>query len=236
MDQSDIQNIFESNGGEFLTLPHKISKKLETTYGFLFDWDGVFNSGKKGTEFSSTFSEIDSVGINLLQFGFWLKYSRIPFIGIIADRISESALELTKREHYNAIYVSFKYRKDALHHIQETANIRPNQIAFVINDVLDLSAVELTGLSFLIGRKSSPLFRQYIKDKDLVDYISSQRGDLNAVREICELTLGLNGNFNEVLQERVAYGNAYQAFVEERAKIEPRFYHKVEKKIIETIL
>lgn len=231
-----IQQLFEQFGGVFLTPAPKIAKKLENIHGFLLDWDGVFNSGKKGAEFPSTYSETDSMGLNLLRFSYWLRYKKIPFTGIVTNQINESAFQLAKREHYNAVYLSFKYKKEALSHMNETLGIRPSQVAFVMDDVLDLSAAEQAGLSFLVGRKSSPLFMNYIREKDLVDYISYQRGDLNAVRELCELIMGLTDTFEETIEQRVAHTDEYLMFIEERDKIESKFYHKVDRKIIETVI
>lgn len=236
MKPEDIQELFEQYGGVFLTPASKIAKKLDNIHGFLLDWDGVFNSGKKGAEFPSTYSETDSMGINLLRFSYWLRYKKIPFTGIVTNQISESAFQLAKREHYNAVYHSFKYKKEALTHMNETLGVKPSQVAFVMDDVLDLSAANQAGLSFLVGRKSSPLFLKYIQDKDLVDYISFQRGDLNAVRELCELMMGLTGNYEDTIEQRVSYSDEYQLFVEERDEIESKFYHRVERKIIETVI
>ncbi len=236
MKPESIQELFEKNGGIFLTQASKIAKKLDNIHGFLFDWDGVFNSGKKGAEFPSTYSETDSLGINLLRFSYWLRFQKIPFTGIVTNQISESAFQLAKREHYNSVYLSFKYKKEALTHMADTPGIRPSQVAFFMDDVLDLSAAEQTGLSFLVGRKSSPLFLNYIQEKDLVDYITYQRGDLNAVREICELMMGLSGTFENTIEQRVEFSDSYQAYLEERDKIESKFYHKVDRKIIETVI
>jgi 3-deoxy-D-manno-octulosonate 8-phosphate phosphatase (KDO 8-P phosphatase) len=88
----------------------------------------------------------------------------------------------------------------------------------------------------MVGRKSSPLFMNYIREKDLVDYISYQRGDLNAVRELCELVMGLTDTFEDTIQQRVSASEEFQAFLEERDEIESKFYHKVDRKIIETVI
>ncbi|MGD9493166.1 MAG: hypothetical protein AB7V36_07405 [Bacteroidales bacterium] len=231
-----IQELFEKHGGVFMTPAPKIAKKLENIHGFLFDWDGVFNSGKKSSEFPSTYSETDSLGINLLRFSYWLRYKKIPFVGLVTNQITESAFDLAKREHYNAVYVNFKSKKEAFTHMNDTFNLRPTQVAFIMDDVLDLSAADVAGLSFMVGRKSSPLFMNYVHEKDLVDYISYQRGDLNAVRELCELMMGLTDTFEETIQQRVSVSDEFQAFLEERDEIESKFYHKVDRKIIETVI
>lgn len=231
-----IQKIFESYGGIFMTPASKIAKKLENIRAFLFDWDGVFNSGKKGVEFTSTYSETDVLGINLLRFSYYLRFKSLPFIAIVTNLVNESAFQLAKREHFNAVYLSVKNKKDALHHIQEVFEIRPSQIAFIMDDVLDLSAAGVTGLSFMVGRKASPLFTDYVKKNELVDYITFQRGDLNAVRELCELIVGLSGNFVQTIEERVKFSENYEAYHDLKEEIEAKFYHKVDKKIIETLI
>lgn len=236
MEPEGIQKLFEALGGKFLTPAAKIAKKLENTHGFLFDWDGVFNSGEKGAEMSSTYSETDSMGINLLRFSYWLKHGELPFMGIVTTQINESAFELAKREHFDAVYFTFKYKKEALTHIHEVHDIRANQMAFMMDDVLDISGAEIAGLSFMVRRSSSPLFAKYIEDKDLVDYITAHTGDQNSVREMCELIIGLSGTYEKVLEERVTFSENYQKFLDERDRIESKFYHKVDRKIIETII
>ena len=157
-------------------------------------------------------------------------------MGLVTNQISDSAFDLAKRENYNAVYVSFRSQKEVISHITDTFSLRPSQVAFVMDDVLDLSGAELAGLSFMVGRKSSPLFMNYIQQNDLVDYISFQRGDLNAVRELCELIIGLSGNYETTIEQRVAVSDEFLAFKENREEIESKFYHKVDRKIIETAI
>ena len=62
------QHIFESEGGEFITPPFVLMEKLKNIKAIVFDWDGVFNEGVKGGGNHSGFSEIDSMGTNMLRF------------------------------------------------------------------------------------------------------------------------------------------------------------------------
>jgi 3-deoxy-D-manno-octulosonate 8-phosphate phosphatase (KDO 8-P phosphatase) len=64
---------FINLGGTFLTPPSRIKSSLANIKAFVLDWDGVFNDGRKTSETDSTFSEIDSMGINLLRFDYWLR-------------------------------------------------------------------------------------------------------------------------------------------------------------------
>jgi 3-deoxy-D-manno-octulosonate 8-phosphate phosphatase (KDO 8-P phosphatase) len=105
-----------------------------------------------------------------------------------------------------------------------------------MDDVLDVSAADLVGTSFLVRRSASPLFEMYVRDNELVDYITANTGNRNAVREICELVMGLLGKYNEVIEARLKFDEAYEEYTEYRDKIESRFYHKIDRKIIETII
>lgn len=162
--------------------------------------------------------------------------NKVPFIGIITDQVNESAFQLAKREHFDAVYFTFKYTREAVQHVNEQFNIKPSQIMFVMDDVLDVSAADLVGTSFLVRRSASPLFEMYVRDNELVDYITANTGNRNAVREICELVMGLLGKYNEVIEARLKFDEAYEDYTEYRDKIESRFYHKIDRKIIETII
>jgi len=236
MDTNNISEIFVKMGGSFLTPANKLAKKLENTQAIFLDWDGVFNSGEKGVEFPSSYNEIDSLGINLLRFALYRISNKVPFIGIITDQVNESAFQLAKREHFDAVYFTFKYTREAVQHVNEQFNIKPSQIMFVMDDVLDVSAADLVGTSFLVRRSASPLFEMYVRDNELVDYITANTGNRNAVREICELVMGLLGKYNEVIEARLKFDEAYEDYTEYRDKIESRFYHKIDRKIIETII
>jgi len=50
------------------------------------------------------------------------------------------------------------------------------------------------------------------------------------------LMMGLTDSFEETIQQRVAVSDEFQAFVEQRDEIESKFYHKVDRKIIETVI
>jgi 3-deoxy-D-manno-octulosonate 8-phosphate phosphatase (KDO 8-P phosphatase) len=229
-----VENLFRQIGGTFLTKPARLQQKTEKIQGFLFDWDGVFNSGIKSHTYASTYSEIDSMGINLLRFSYWLKTATVPFTGIITGQYNESAFELSKREHFNSVYFNFKSKNEALEQIAHLHNIKPSQILFVYDDVLDISIAKKCGLSVLINRKSSPLLTKYVKDNDVADYITGHKADENAIREICELIMGLNKDYETVLNERIAFSEKYQTYLEERNNIVSKFYHKSDKRIIET--
>jgi len=236
MTKGEIADIFKSTGARFISGPESIAKKIQNIRGLLFDWDGVFNSGTKSAASPSTFCEIDSMGINLLRFSIWLETRQIPFAGIITGQINDTAFELAKREHFNAVYFNFKSKKEALEHIKDEFNIRASQMVFVFDDVLDVSAAKHAGLSMLVNRLSSPLFTKYVIDSDLADYITGNTAENNAIREICELLMGLKGSYNDVLDKRISFSEEYREYLQQRSQISGTFYHRSDKKIIETII
>ncbi|MGD1841935.1 MAG: phosphatase [Thermonemataceae bacterium] len=216
--------LFEAIGGVFTTPPHTIVENLKKVKAFLFDWDGVFNTGYKGLTVGSPYAEADAMGTNLLRFTYWLQYGTLPFAAIITGQNNQAAFELAKREHFQAVYYGIKHKVEALQHLQANYQITPSQVAFSFDDVLDLSAADVVGLRFLIRRQASPLFMQYVKDKHLCDYITGSEGGAYGVREVCELLTGLQGMYEEVVTQRVAYQAAYQNYLSQRDQPTTHFY------------
>ncbi|MBN2616538.1 MAG: hypothetical protein JXR71_12670 [Bacteroidales bacterium] len=213
----EIQELFEGQGGEFISSPSFIQEKLKKIKAYIFDWDGVFNSGTKGKSRSSHYSEIDAMGTNMLRFGYWLGNNKaLPIVSIITGESNSSAIYLAEREHFNHIYFNFKNKAVAFEHLIKTYNLGPEEVAFCFDDILDLSITKQCGLRFMVGRKGSPLFHKYGIEKGHVDYISGQQGGNFAIREISELILGLSNQYDHALDERIAFGVHYAEYLKQR--------------------
>lgn len=222
-------------GGEFIISCTDMDTSLDRVKAYVFDWDGVFNAGTKGEGATSLFAEADSMGTNLLRFGHWLRTGELPVVAIITGQHNQSAFQLAQREHFHTVYFRFHNKTDALSHIRQNFNIEPSQVAFFFDDALDLSAAALCGLRFLIRRPASILFSDYAKEKNLCDYISANDGANYAVREICELLLAVKGQFSQVLDERVSFGETYSKYLHQRNAIETAFWEKTGDGILEYI-
>lgn len=222
----NIEDIFSNLGGEFITPYSDIKEKLKHIKAYLFDWDGVFNTGIKGEKTSSTYTEPDSMGTNLLRFGHFLKNNELPLFGIITGQTNPSAFQFSKREHLHVVYYNLLNKIEALNHIQTTQHIQPDQVAFVFDDVLDLSIANHCGLRFLIKRGAGPLFETYVKEKGFCDYITANSGSQNGVREVCELILGISGGFSDVVDNRVEFSNKYHMYISKRNSVSTAFYTK----------
>jgi 3-deoxy-D-manno-octulosonate 8-phosphate phosphatase (KDO 8-P phosphatase) len=215
----EIQQLFENQGGEFISSPSFIAKKLKTIKAYILDWDGVFNSGTKDESNSSPFSEVDSMGLNMLRLGYWLGNNKeLPRMAIITGENNKTAIKLAEREHFNHIYFSFKNKAVAFDHLLETYQLMPEEIAFCYDDVLDFPIAKKCGLKFMVGRKGSPLLRKYAIENQYCDYITGQTGGEFAVREIAELILGLLGQYETAIKERTDFSKLYTDYLTQRNK------------------
>jgi len=214
-----LEQEFVKLGGTFLTPPKQIISSLAFIKAFVFDWDGVFNDGRKTSDKDSTFSEVDSMGINLLRFDYWLRNNRLPLIFIVTGLNNQSATGFSIREHYDGIFHNIKNKREALESICNNYKIIASEIAFIFDDVLDIELAKLSGLSFFVGRRSNPLLTDYIKQKKICNYISAFSGENHAVREICELLIGLSGDYNRTLELRIQFKGEYEEFLNKRNAI-----------------
>jgi len=213
----EIANLFKRQGGEFISSPSFIQEKLKEIKAFIFDWDGVFNPGTKGEGISSTYTEADSMGTNLLRFGYWLgKNQELPVMAIITGENNHSAIKLAQREHFHHIYFKIANKAIALEHLLSSFNLKEHEVAFCFDDVLDFPIASKCGLKFMVRRDASPLFKQYAIKNKLCDYITGQPGGNHAVREVSDLVLGLTGQFNKVIKERTAFSELYTNYLAQR--------------------
>jgi 3-deoxy-D-manno-octulosonate 8-phosphate phosphatase (KDO 8-P phosphatase) len=229
----DLQSITSHFKGRFLTEPDELKQKLAKVKAYIFDWDGVFNNGQKDEHGSSPFNEVDAMGTNLLRFNHYLRTGDLPIVIVISGERNKAAFTLATREHFNAVYCSIKYKPEALDHLCEEHGIKPEEIAFMFDDVLDLSVAALAGVRIMVGRAANPLMIDYVKQQKSADYITGCDGNNSAVREAIELMMGVNGKYKETIEERMNFTDQYKKYLELRNKPEPYFYTSNKSKIVE---
>ena len=221
----DLIHLFEELGGEFVSPSSLFAKKWLKIKAFIFDWDGVFNTGIKGHETTSHFTEADSMGVNMLRFSFWLKNNHEQAItGIITGQNNQSALHFAEREHFNTVYMGKANKAEAFSDMCTRLHLKPEEVMYVFDDVLDLPIAEKAGLRMMINRYSSPLFYHHVKSEKLTDYITFNEGGENAVREVCELLIGMNDNYSDVMKKRSAFSGDYERYLNDRNKIESEIH------------
>ena len=224
---------FERAGGAFVVPPEEIVRRLEGIRAFVFDWDGVFNAGIKGEGASSRWSEADSMGQNLLRFGWWLRDGSLPVTAILTGQENPSAVQLARRERFQAVYQGFLDKGVALDHLLETYDLTEDQVAFVFDDALDLSVARRVGLRVLVRRAASPLFQRHVVSAADADYVTGREGGEHAVREVAELLLGLSGRYGQVVNDRSRFGPRYTAYFTQRQAQEVRWFRASESGVVE---
>lgn len=220
----DITEHFISLGGKFISKPELISEKLCSVKAFIFDWDGVFNNGEKQTNGSSNFSEIDSMGTNLLRFSYFLKNKKLPLTAVISGEKNETAFYFCERECFNYSFFRIPNKTDALKFICEKENIQPHEVAYFFDDVLDLSIAKICGVRVLVNRKANSLFLNFCIDNQLVDYLTAAESGNYAVREATELLIALNENFDSVINNRIDYTPDYASYIQNRRQVKTKFF------------
>ena len=226
MQPADIEKLFSSKGGTFRVSPFVFQQKLSNIKAFIFDWDGVFNTGTKGIGHTSGFSEPDAMGTNLLRFSHWLLTGALPSTTIITGEVNESAVALATREHFTSIYTKSKNKIESFHHFLNDQGLKGEEVAFVFDDVLDLGMAKLCGLKIQIHRHASSMLNEFIQRENLADYVTSCEGGSHAIREICELIIALRENYNETVINRMKFSTEYQTYLALRQQVETNVHEQ----------
>ncbi len=209
----ELATRFSQLGGVFLTPPETLAERLRAIRGLVFDWDGVFNVGAKGDGAPSTFGEPDSMGTNLLRYALWLRHGeQLPFTAVITGVDNPSARAFVQREHFHAICYNAKSKGEVLAELCARHGLRGEEVACVFDDVNDLAVAAACGVRVLVRRDASPLLQDYVARNGLCDYITGQPAERSAVREACELMLGLLGAFDRVVSSRIAWDEPYTRY------------------------
>lgn len=212
--------------GKFVDSELQVAAKLKNAKAFIFDWDGVFNNGFKQGQAGSGFSEVDSMGTNLLRFSHYLKTQQLPLTAIISGEKNESAQFFANREHFDFAFYKIAHKIDALNFICKEKNIEPDEVVYFFDDVLDLSIAKVCGLRIMISKNATTLFTNYCIQNQLVDYITANDGNNCGIRESCEMLMTLNGNFNDVLSIRTEMKPPYTEYINLRNSRETQVYTK----------
>lgn len=219
-----IYNQYKSKGAQFILPIEELTKRLKNIKAIIFDWDGVFHSGYKNENQSSTFSEADSMGVNMLRFAYYLINNKIPYSAIITGENNKTAFHWAEREHLDDVFYKIKDKVEILNWLSENKGIKKEEVLFSFDDILDLSMAKECGVRFLINRSASMSLHNYCIENKLCDYISFNDGGNHAVREISELTINLLGNWKTVLDERIKFNDLYAPYIKKRQEIKTDFY------------
>jgi 3-deoxy-D-manno-octulosonate 8-phosphate phosphatase (KDO 8-P phosphatase) len=195
--------------------PDVFIQKLRNVKALVFDWDGIFNDGRKG-QIPSSFSEIDSMGINMLRFGYYLLHEKNPYTAIATGEKNDTALHWAEREHIHSVFFRLKNKADILETLEREHSILPEEILFVFDDIHDLSLARKCGVRILVRNPGARLFVQYCEEMGYCDYIPKNDGNNNALREISEIILAALGLFKRTIILRMEFKGIYEEYLETR--------------------
>jgi len=167
-----------------LTVPEVLEKSKKIRL-LICDVDGVMTDGglffgDDGQEYKA-FNSLDGHGLKMLQ------DSGVK-VGIITGRTSNVVLHRMKNLGINIIYQGQLDKLVAFKQVQIDHDVLPEEIAYIGDDVIDLPIMLRVGLGIAVDNAHSLV-------KEHADFITEKSGGHGAVREICELIMKGQGNY-----------------------------------------
>ena len=159
-----------------------------------FDVDGIMTDGR--LYFTSLGDEIkafnvkDGLSLNLLR----KTGVEVAIItGRTSDLVKRRAADL-KIEH---LIQGREDKKAALNELLVQMNLKPEQVAYMGDDLPDLPAIRYSGLGVTVA-DALPIVQQH------ADLVTERKGGDSAVREFCEWLMLAQGSLNSVLEPYLA--------------------------------
>jgi len=168
----------------------KIVNKLKKIKLLLLDVDGVLTDGSiiyndNGIE-TKVFNVRDGLGIRLLI------ESEIE-VYIITGRGSNALKHRCKNLGIAHIFDNVRDKKKVLNSILETTGIDVGEIAFIGDDLSDLSIMKKVGLSIAVADAHDIIIKN-------TNVVTLKKGGTGAVREVCEAILKAQGLWEKNLK------------------------------------
>ncbi|MBI3520811.1 MAG: hypothetical protein HY062_15850 [Bacteroidetes bacterium] len=89
-------------------------------------------------------------------------------------------------------------------------------------------------MRIFIPHKSNPLLNGYVIKNKLVDYMTGATSGGYAVREVTELLIGLNGNFDETITHRKNFSSEYSYYLAQRKSTNPSYFTITDGEMVES--
>jgi 3-deoxy-D-manno-octulosonate 8-phosphate phosphatase (KDO 8-P phosphatase) len=159
------------------------------------------------------------MGTNLLRYALWRQQGELPIAALITGADNPSARMFAIREHFHAVYYGSRNKTAAIEALCRTHSVSSDRLVCIFDDVNDLGMAFACGIRVFVQRSASPLLREYVVRQGLCDYVTAHSSERHAVREVCELLLGLLGAFDAVVASRVAWDASYAAYFAARQAV-----------------
>jgi 3-deoxy-D-manno-octulosonate 8-phosphate phosphatase (KDO 8-P phosphatase) len=167
-----------------------IEAKAQEIKLVIFDVDGVLTDGSlyigdDGQEYKA-FNSRDGHGMKMLQF------SGIE-IGIITGRTSDVVRHRMQNLGVEHVYQGKQEKLPAFDELKTKLGLQENQIAYVGDDVVDLSIMRRVGLAIAVN-DAHPLIKQH------AHWLTTSPGGRGAAREVCEMIMEAQGTLKPALE------------------------------------
>lgn len=166
-----------------------MDSKLKNIKLLLLDVDGVltngdilYNATKAETK---VFNVKDGLGIRLLL-------DAGISVGVITGRQSDALLYRCADLGIQLIYDGVKDKGAILSEVIKRTGLNPEQLAFVGDDLPDISLLKKVGLSIAVADAHEIV-------KSISDIITARKGGQGAVREVCEWILKAKGYWEDII-------------------------------------
>ena len=157
----------------------------------VFDIDGVMTDGS--LYFTSLGDEIkafnvkDGLGLKLLQ------QCDIK-VGVITGRTSELVKRRVADLKLDFLIQGREDKRNALHEVATKLQISPQQIAYMGDDLPDLSAILFAGLGVTVADGNAMVLEH-------ADLVTTNNGGKGAVREFCDWLIDTQGKTQTVMEQ-----------------------------------
>jgi 3-deoxy-D-manno-octulosonate 8-phosphate phosphatase (KDO 8-P phosphatase) len=164
-----------------------LAKNIELV---VFDVDGVFTDGRiyisnQGEE-TKAFNVRDGHGVRML-----IHYG--VQVAVISGRNSQAVNIRMKELDVTDVLQGYIDKRTAFDELARNKGLEYSQMAFVGDDIIDVQAMQIAGLSFAVADA-----HEWVKSH--ADMVTSRNGGEGAVREVCELILDAKGLLSKALQ------------------------------------
>ena len=167
----------------------EILDKAKNLKLLILDVDGVLTDGRlyfdnEGTEYKC-FHARDGHGLKLLQ-------QTGVKVAVISGRKSNSVELRMKSLGIDYVYQGHEDKLSAFAELLDSVNIKAEQVAYVGDDLLDLPIMKRVGLAIAVNDANFAV-------KERADWCTVLAGGQGAVREVCDLLMQAQGNYDKVL-------------------------------------
>ena len=168
-----------------------ILRKAKKIKLLLLDVDGILTDGRilyneKGRELKF-FHVQDGQGIR------WLLKSGVE-VGFLSGRSSEAVAMRAKELGISCLFQVIKEKLPVFNKLLQQGRLTPEQVAYGGDDFIDLKLLKAVGFSFSVSN-GHPLIQK------AVDYVTQAAGGYGAVREVSEMILKAQGQWESILRD-----------------------------------